>query len=191
MIADAPGVDLERDERIRPDTSEGTVRTLPAAFPPDGTITAGNASLLNDGASAVLVGADLADSAIGVDPLARIAAHGATALEPQSFGYAAVVPGDQARALAGIGRSDVRAIELNEVFAARCLACVDEWGIDLDIVNTRGDAIAIRHPFGVSGVRIRGTLAHVLVERGERWAVAAICIGGGQGLAVVLKNVAP
>jgi len=111
------------------------------------------------------------------------------ALEPQRFGIAPVEAAGRALAAAGIGWSDVGAVELNEAFAVQSLACMDAWEIDAEIVNTRGGAIAIGHPLGASGARVLSTLAKVLVERRERWGVAAICIGVGQGLAVVLENV--
>ncbi|HEX4685954.1 MAG TPA: thiolase family protein [Nocardioides sp.] len=179
---------LQRDEGVRPDASTETLAGLRPAFRPDGTITAGNASPLNDGAAAVLVADEEAE--LGVEPLARIAGRGAAALEPQRFGIAPVEAADLALAAAGIGWSDVGAVELNEAFAVQSLACVDAWKIDPAIVNTRGGAIAIGHPLGASGARVLSTLSKVLVERRERWGVAAICIGVGQGLAVVLENVA-
>ena len=117
-------------------------------------------------------------------------AAASAALEPQRFGIAPVEAADRALAAAGIGWSDVGAVELNEAFAVQSLACLDAWKVDPDIVNTRGGAIAIGHPLGASGARVLSTLAKVLVERRERWGVAAICIGVGQGLAVVLENVA-
>ena len=189
LVVPVPGVDLDRDEGIRPDASVETLAGLKPVFRADGTITAGNASPLNDGASAVLVGSERAASHIGRAPLARIAGRGAAALEPQLFGYAPVQAAEKALAAAGIGWSDVGAVELNEAFAVQSLACLDAWKVDPEIVNTRGGAIAIGHPLGASGGRILGTLADVLRERGERWGVAAICIGVGQGLAVVLENV--
>ncbi|MFL6123082.1 thiolase family protein [Actinophytocola sp.] len=179
--------DLTRDEGIRPDTSLAKLAKLKPSFRPDGTITAGNASPLSDGASAVLLAAESVD--LGRDPVARIAGRGAYALEPQRFGYAPVEAANRALARAGIGWSDVGAVELNEAFAVQSLACVDAWKIDPEIVNTRGGAIAIGHPLGASGGRVLGTLAKVLRAEGERWGVAAICIGVGQGLAVVLENV--
>ncbi len=179
---------LERDEGIRPEASVETLAGLRPAFRPDGTITAGNASPLNDGAAAVLIGSESAD--LGLPPIARIAGRGSAALEPQRFGIAPVEAADRALAAAGLGWSDVGAVELNEAFAVQSLACLDAWKIDPDIVNTRGGAIAIGHPLGASGARVVSTLAKVLVERRERWGVAAICIGVGQGLAVVLENVA-
>jgi acetyl-CoA acyltransferase len=188
LIVAVPGVDLARDEGIRPDSSAQTLAGLKPVFRPDGTITAGNALPLNDGAAAVLIGSEQATAAIGREPLARIAGRGAAALEPQMFGYAPVQAAERALKAAGIGWSDVGAVELNEAFAVQSLACLDAWKIDPEIVNAKGGAIAIGHPLGASGGRILGTLAHVLRERGERWGVAAICIGVGQGLAVVLEN---
>jgi acetyl-CoA acetyltransferase family protein len=179
---------LEVDEGIRPDASAATLAALKPAFRPDGTITAGNASPLNDGAAALLVAAE--GAALGIEPVARIAGRGSAALEPQRFGVAPVEAAEHALSAAGIGWSDVGAVELNEAFAVQSLACLDAWKIDPDIVNTRGGAIAIGHPLGASGARVLSTLAKVLVERRERWGVAAICIGVGQGLAVVLENVA-
>ena len=182
--------ELVRDEGIRPGSTAQKLAGLKPSFRPDGTITAGNASPLNDGASALLIGSEAAASRIGLDPVARVAGRGVHALEPQAFGFAPVEAAEQALRRAGIGWSDVGAIELNEAFAVQSLACVDAWKVDPDIVNTKGGAIAIGHPLGASGGRILGTLAHRLRESGERWGVAAICIGVGQALAVVLENVA-
>jgi acetyl-CoA acetyltransferase len=111
------------------------------------------------------------------------------ALDPREFGFAPVEAANRALARAGIGWDDVAAVELNEAFAVQSLACVDAWKIDPDIVNAKGGAIAIGHPLGASGARILGTLAARLAESGERWGVAAICIGVGQALAVVLENI--
>lgn len=188
LVADVPDIELTRDEGIRADTTLEKLAKLKPAFRPDGTITAGNASPLNDGASALLMGSEKAADSIGGDPIARIAGRGAAALEPQMFGYAPVEAAEIALRRAGIGWSEVGAVELNEAFAVQSLACIDAWGIDPDIVNSRGGAIAIGHPLGASGGRILGTVAKVLQEGGSRWGVAAICIGVGQGLAVVLEN---
>ncbi|HEV7713785.1 MAG TPA: thiolase family protein [Asanoa sp.] len=189
LVVPVPGVELTRDESIRTGTTIEKLAALNPVFRGDGTITAGNASPLNDGASAVLIGSESAGGAIGRDPVARIAGRGAAALEPQMFGYAPVAAAERALAAAGIGWSDVGAVELNEAFAVQSLACLDAWKIDPEIVNTRGGAIAIGHPLGASGGRIVATLAAVLRERRERWGVAAICIGVGQGLAIVLENI--
>lgn len=189
LVVPVEGVDLARDESIREGTTAEKLAGLRTAFRPDGTITAGNASPLNDGASALLIGSAAAAGTIGRDPIARIAGRGAYALDPQDFGFAPVEAANAALRRAGIGWSDVSAVELNEAFAVQSLACVDAWGIDPEIVNTKGGAIAIGHPLGASGARILGTLAARLVESGQRWGVAGICIGVGQALAVVLENV--
>ena len=189
LVVPVPGADLTRDEGIRPGSTAEKLAGLKPSFRPDGTITAANASPLNDGASAVLIGSEAAADRIGLDPVARVAGRGVHALEPQAFGFAPVEAAEQALRRAGIGWSDVGAIELNEAFAVQSLACVDAWKVDPDLVNTKGGAIAIGHPLGASGGRILGTLARRLQESGERWGVAAICIGVGQALAVVLENV--
>jgi acetyl-CoA acetyltransferase family protein len=189
QVVAVPGVELARDESIRADTSLERLATLSPVFRPDGTVTAGNASPLNDGASAALLGSAAAAGEIGRAPLARIAGRAAHAVEPQFFGFAPVEAANRALERAGIGWGDVGAVELNEAFAAQSLACIDAWGVDPAIVNRHGGAIAIGHPLGASGTRILGTLARSLEASGERWGVAAICIGVGQGLAVVLENV--
>jgi acetyl-CoA acyltransferase len=188
LVAAIPGNELARDEGIRPDTTPEKLAALKPSFRLDGTITAGNASPLNDGASALLLGSEQAAETVQGEPIARIAGRGAAALEPQMFGYAPVQAAEIALRRAGIGWSDVAAVELNEAFAVQSLACIDAWGIDPEIVNGRGGAIAVGHPLGASGGRILGTLAKVLRDGGHRWGVAAICIGVGQGLAVVLEN---
>lgn len=193
LVVPVDGVDLTRDEGIRPGSSAQKLAGLKPSFraaSAGGTITAGNASPLNDGASAVLLGSEAAASLIGRAPVARIAGRGVSAVEPQMFGYAPVEAADRALARAGITWADVSAVELNEAFAVQSLACVDAWDIDPEIVNAKGGAIAIGHPLGASGGRILGTLAARLAESGDRYGVAAICIGVGQALAVVLENVA-
>jgi acetyl-CoA acetyltransferase family protein len=188
LVMPVPGTELGRDETIRADSTPERLAALKPVFRPDGTITAGNASPLNDGASAVLLGSETAADRIGSAPVARIAGRGAYALDPQMFGYAPVEAAEQALRRAGISWTDVGAVELNEAFAVQSLACIDAWGIDAEIVNVRGGAIAIGHPLGASGGRILGTLVKVLQERRERWGVAALCIGVGQALAVVVEN---
>jgi len=188
LVAPYPGVDLDRDEGIRADSSLDKLASLKPVFRPDGTVTAGNASPLNDGASALLLGSEGASDVIGLAPLARIAGRAAVADEPQFFGYAPVEAANRALAAAGIGWKDVGAVELNEAFAAQALACIDAWDVDPQIVNGWGGAIAIGHPLGASGGRILGTLARRMEAEDARWGVAAICIGVGQGLAVVLER---
>ena len=188
------GVDLQRDESIRAGSTVEKLATLKTVFrpvsdtPAGGTVTAGNASPLNDGASAAWLGSEAAAGILGLEPLARIAGRGAAANEPQFFGYAPVEAANIALKRAGISWGEVGAVELNEAFAAQSLACLDAWDIDPAIVNAWGGAVSIGHPLGASGTRILGTLARRLEATGERWGVAAICIGVGQGLAVVLEN---
>ncbi len=183
--------ELARDESIRPDSTVDTLSALKPSFRPEGTITAGNASPLNDGASALLLGSEHAD--VGIDPLVRIAGRAAHAGDPPEFGFAPVIAAGRALTRAGITWSDVGAVELNEAFAVQSIACIDAWladGLeDRELVNAKGGAIAIGHPLGASGARLIGTLAHRLIESRERWGVAAICIGVGQALAVVVENV--
>ena len=190
LVVPVEGVDLSRDEGIRGDSTLAKLASLQPVFRPDGTITAGNASPLNDGASAVLIGSEAAADLLGgASPLARVAGRGAHAMVPQMFGFAPVEAANTALRRAGIGWSEVGAVELNEAFAVQSLACVDAWEVDPSIVNAKGGAIAIGHPLGASGGRILATLAKRLRDSGERWGVAAICIGVGQALAVVLENV--
>jgi acetyl-CoA acyltransferase len=193
LVVSVPGVVLGRDESIRSGTTVETLAGLTPSFRPDGTITAGNASPLNDGASAVLLGSADAAATLGLDPVARVAGRGTAANEPPMFGIAPVEAADRALARAGIGWGEVGAVELNEAFAVQSLACIDAWvekGLsDPAIVNAEGGALAIGHPLGASGGRVLGTLAKRLVRSGARWGLAAVCIGVGQGLAVVLENV--
>jgi len=182
------GVELARDEGIRPDSSSEKLAKLKPAFRPQGTITAGNSSPLNDGASAVLLGDQATADGLGKTPLARIAGRGAAGVDPDIFGIGPVKAAEIALQRAGIGWEDLAAVELNEAFAAQSLACLAEWPkLDPEIVNVNGGAIAIGHPLGASGGRILGSLVHELRRRGGGWGLAAICIGVGQGLAVVVE----
>ncbi|MEV4628185.1 thiolase family protein [Micromonospora sp. NPDC049523] len=182
-----PGVALAHDEGIRRDTSLAALGALPPAFRPHGTVTAGNSSPLNDGASAILVGGENAPGC--PEPLARIVARGAAATDPDIFGIAPVEAANRALARAGRTWEDVDVVELNEAFAAQSLACLTLWpDLDPAKVNIHGGAIAIGHPLGASGGRIIGHVAHELSRRGGGIGVAAICIGVGQGLAVVLER---
>src|SRR3954447_13826449 len=188
-VVPVPDTELERDETVRADSSLEKLAKLKPAFRKDGgTVTAGNASPLNDGAGAMLIGDEEAAAATGLQPLARIVGRGTFAVDPDIFGIAPVEAANRALAQAGIGWDDVDIVELNEAFASQSLACLREWKeLDPDKVNPDGGAIALGHPLGASGVRILGTLAHALRRRGGGRGVAAICIGVGQGLAVVLE----
>ncbi|HEY8302508.1 MAG TPA: thiolase family protein [Jatrophihabitans sp.] len=186
-VVAVPGVDLDQDESIRPDTTREALAKLKPAFRADGTVTAGNASPLNDGAAALLIGGADGARAAGATPLARIVSRGVAAVEPQYFGVGPVEAAELALRRAGIGWGDLALVELNEAFAAQSLACLAEWPeLDPAIVNVHGGAIAIGHPLGCSGARIVGHLARALHARGG-YGLAAICIGVGQGLAMVLE----
>ncbi|MFE5566910.1 MULTISPECIES: thiolase family protein [Amycolatopsis] len=187
-VVPVEGVELTRDEGIRPDSSPEKLAKLKPVFRPQGTVTAANASPLNDGASALLLGDEAAGKRLGKAPLARIAGRGAAGVDPDVFGIGPVRAAEIALERAGIGWEDLAAVELNEAFAAQSLACLRDWSkLDPEIVNVNGGAIAIGHPLGASGGRIVGTLAHHLRRTGGRWGLAAICIGVGQGLAIVVE----
>ena len=184
------GVELTRDETVRGDSTPETLAGLRTVFRSgdNATVTAGNSSPMNDGASAVWLGSERGAQLLSREPIARIAGRGAAANEPQFFGEAPVEAANIAVRRARITWDDVAAVELNEAFAAQSLACLRQWGVDQSIVNQWGGAIAIGHPLGASGTRVLGTLARRLQESGQRWGVASLCIGVGQGLAVVLEN---
>jgi acetyl-CoA acetyltransferase family protein len=188
-VVPVPGTELERDENMRPDTTLEKLARLNPAFAKDGTVTAGNSSPLNDGSGAMLIGDEHAAQLLGRAPLARIISRGASAVDPDVFGIAPVAAAEQALERAGIGWGDVAVVELNEAFASQCLADIGQWeGLDPERVNPNGGAIALGHPLGASGVRILGGLAYELSRRGGGFGVAALCIGVGQGLAVVLES---
>jgi len=183
-----PSGELARDECVRPDTSMAALARLKPVFRTDGTVTAGNSSPLNDGAAALLLADQAGLQRTGGRPLARIAARAVHAVDPQRFGIGPVQAARRALARAGITWSDLAVVELNEAFAAQALACLAEWpDLNPDLVNPNGGAIALGHPLGASGARILGSLAWELHRRGGGWGLAAICIGVGQGLAVVLE----
>jgi len=187
-VVPVPGSPLERDESVRPQTSMEALAKLKPAFRPDGSVTAGNSSPLNDGAAALLLASDQAVERHGWHPLAQVVSRATSGVEPQLFGIGPVTAANQALARAGIGWSDLAAVELNEAFAAQSLACLAEWpDLDPTIVNPNGGAIAIGHPLGCSGARILTTLAWELHRRGGGWGLATMCIGVGQGIAVVIK----
>jgi acetyl-CoA acetyltransferase family protein len=187
-VVAVPGTELRRDESLRPDTTVETLATLRPSFRPDGTVTAGNASPLNDGAAALLLGDGTLADRIGRAPLARLAGRGAAGVDPDVFGIGPVRAAELALRRAGIGWDELGVVELNEAFAAQSLACLADWKeLDPEIVNVDGGALAIGHPLGASGARVINQLAREMRRRGSRWGLAALCIGVGQGLAVVLE----
>jgi len=187
-IVEVPGVELARDEGIRDDSTMEALARLKPLFGKDGigTVTAGNSSPINDGASAVLLASD---GAIEREPLARIAGRGWFGNDPDDFPIAPIEAANRALARAGRTWADVDLLELNEAFASQSLACIQGWpDLDPARVNVHGGALAIGHPLGASGGRIIGHAAHELAKRGSGVAVAALCIGVGQGLAIVLER---
>lgn len=178
---------LERDECIRPDTTIEALATLSPVFRPDGTVTAGNASPMNDGAAALLIGNSSMAEHLGIEPLARVVSRAVSGIDPHRFGYGPVEACRLALERAGIGWGDLAVVELNEAFAAQALACLQAWPeLDTDIVNPNGGAIALGHPIGCSGARIATTLVHELKRRGGGYGLATMCIGVGQGIALVV-----
>ncbi len=184
---------VDTDEFIRPDTTLEILAKLRPAFRTDGkgSVTAGNASGLNDGAAALLIGSEKGASEIGATPMARIISTAVAGVEPRLMGMGPVPASRRALELAGISFDDLGVIELNEAFAAQSLACLRELGIadDDPRVNPNGGAIALGHPLGMSGARILLTAAHELRRTGARYALATMCIGVGQGMATVIERV--
>ncbi|MGW0712400.1 thiolase family protein [Streptomyces sp. NPDC002643] len=181
---------VSRDESVRDSPSlEAMARLKPSFRTENGTVTAGNASPLNDGAAALLLADEDGVKACGRQPLARISAAAVTGIEPQYFGLGPVEAVKRALAKAGRTFADVTTLELNEAFAAQVLGCVAEWPeLDPGILNPRGGAIAIGHPLGASGARLTGAVAHQLAAAGSGTGIAALCIGVGQGLSLVLER---
>jgi acetyl-CoA acetyltransferase family protein len=185
------GSDLATDECVRANSSiEGLAKLKPVFRRGDdrrvGTVTAGNSSPMNDGAAALLLGDEATVSASGRDPLARVVSRAVSGIEPHLYGAGPVIAAQRALDRAGIGWGDLAVVELNEAFAAQSLACLVQWPeLDRSIVNPNGGAIAIGHPIGASGARIVTTLAHELKRRGG-YGLASMCIGVGQGIALVL-----
>lgn len=185
-VVQIDGHELEMDEGIRASTTAERLATLKPLFASDGSVTAGNSSSINDGASAVLLGRE---GALDAEPLARITGRATHGIDPHLFPIAPIEAANKALARAGRTWSDVTLVELNEAFASQALACLHGWpGLDPTFLNVHGGALAIGHPLGASGGRIIGHAAHELRRRGGGVAVVAICIGVGQGLAVVLER---
>lgn len=187
QIVQVPGAELATDESLRSDTTPETLSTLKPAFRENGgSVTAGNSSPLSDGAAALLIAGE--NAGLG-EPLARIVSRGVVANDPDIFGIAPVEAANIALARAGKTWDEVEFVEINEAFAAQAISCIRLWdGLDPEKVNVDGGAIAIGHPLGASGARIIGQLARKLEANGGGVGVAAICIGVGQGLAVVLER---
>ncbi len=185
---ETPDGTVTQDDGIRPRTTYEKISQLAPVFRPDGTITAGNACPLNDGAAAVVVMSDTKAAALGLTPLARIVASAATGLNPEIMGLGPVEAVTKALGRAGMTVDDIDLFEINEAFAAQVLPSQRQLGIPMEKLNTRGGSIALGHPFGMTGARIMTTLIHNLQESDGTFGVETMCVGGGQGMAMVIER---
>jgi acetyl-CoA C-acetyltransferase len=179
---------VSRDEGLRPDTTLEALARLKPSFREGGTVTAGNASLLSDGAAAVVVASARGAEQVGAKPLARIVAYATSGVAPKDIFIAPVYAVRQVLERAGLGMKEIDLFELNEAFAAQMLACGKELGLDESRVNVNGGAIALGHPIGASGARVLVTLLYALEQRGARRGLAALCLGGGNAVAMVVER---
>lgn len=182
------GETLSVDESPRPGTDRDRMRELAPVFRPGGTVTAGNSCPLSDGASATVVMSDTKAAELGIQPLARIVSTSVSALSPEIMGLGPVAAIRLALGRAGMSIDDIDIVEINEAFAAQVVACADELEIDFDRLNPFGGSIACGHPFGMTGVRILGTLINGLQRRDGTTGIVSMCIGGGQGMAMVIER---
>jgi acetyl-CoA C-acetyltransferase len=182
------GTVVSTDDGPRPGTTLEKVQTLQPVFRPTGTITAGNACPLNDGAAALVVMSDTKAQELGLTPLARIVATGVSALSPEIMGLGPVDASRQALARAKMSSSDIDLWEINEAFAAQVLPCAEDLNIPLDRLNAHGGAIALGHPFGMTGARIATTLINGLQSRDAQFGLETMCVAGGQGMAIIYER---
>jgi 3-oxoadipyl-CoA thiolase len=183
-----PPTTVSGDEGPRRDTSLERLAALRPAFREDGTVTAGNASTLNDGAACLVLASAARAAELGAQPLAQIVSIGVAGVDPAYMGLGPIPAIRRALAAAGLALDDVGLIEINEAFAAQVLACARELGIDEERLNVNGGAIALGHPLGCSGARILTTLVWEMRRRGVRYGIAALCVGVGQGVATIVEN---
>jgi acetyl-CoA C-acetyltransferase len=182
------GTVVSKDDGPRPGVTLEGVADLKPVFRPDGRVTAGNCCPLNDGAAAVIVMSDTKARELGLTPLARIVSTGVTGLSPEIMGYGPVEASKQALARAGMTIDDIDLVEINEAFAAQVIPSYRDLGVDIDKLNVHGGAIAVGHPFGMTGARITGTLLNGLQTRDKTFGLETMCVGGGQGMAMVLER---
>ena len=178
------------DDGPRPDTTVEKLAQLKPVFREGGTVTAGNACPLNDGAAAVVVMSDTRASALGISPLARIVSSGVSALDPEIMGLGPIEACRQALRRAGKTIDDIDLVEINEAFAAQVIPSAKHLGIDWGKLNVKGGAIALGHPFGMTGARIMTTLLNALDDEGKTWGLESMCVGGGQGMAMIVERLA-
>lgn len=183
------GINVTRDDGPRPSTTLDGLAGLDPAFHPEGTVTAGNASPLNDGASALVVMRADRARALGITPLVRILGSSASGVSPEIMGLGPVEATDRLLRRLGLTVGDIDLVELNEAFAAQVVPVVRQLGLDPERVNPHGGAIALGHPFGATGARLVGTLINGLTSRDEALGLATLCVGGGQGMAMVIERV--
>jgi len=181
---------VDRDEHPRPDTTIEKLQKMKPAFAADGTVTAGSSSGINDGASAVLVMSGEAARAMDARPFARVVSSAVAGVSPEVMGLGPIPASRLALARAGLSIDQIDLIELNEAFASQALACMRELGADPARVNVNGGAIALGHPLGASGARMITTLLHEMRRRGARYGLATMCIGVGQGIAMIVERIA-
>jgi len=186
----ADGSVVVKDDGPRPGTTVEKLATLKPVFRPDGQVTAGNACPLNDGAAAVVVMSDTKAGQLGIKPLARVVSSGVSALDPEIMGLGPIGASRQALARAGLTMDDIDQVEINEAFAAQVVPCMKHLEIPVEKLNPHGGAIALGHPFGMTGSRIMATLINGLEDSGGRYGLETMCIGGGQGMAMVIERLA-
>jgi acetyl-CoA C-acetyltransferase len=182
------GTVVSTDDGPRPGTTLEKVATLKPVFRPDGTVTAGNCCPLNDGAAAVVVMSDVKAAQLGITPLARIVSTGVTGLSPEIMGLGPVQASRQALNRAGMTIGDMDLVEINEAFAAQVIPSYTDLGIDIDKLNVNGGAIAVGHPFGMTGARITSTLLNSLQFHDKTYGLETMCVGGGQGMAMIVER---
>ncbi|GAA3126254.1 acetyl-CoA C-acetyltransferase [Planomonospora alba] len=182
------GTVVSKDDGPRPGTTYEAVSQLKPVFRPDGTVTAGNCCPLNDGAAAVIVMSDTKAAELGITPLARVVSTGVSGLSPEIMGLGPIEASRQALARAGMSIDDVDLVEINEAFAAQVIPSYRELGVDIDRLNVNGGAIAVGHPFGMTGARITSTLINSLRFHDKTIGLETMCVGGGQGMAMVLER---
>jgi len=184
----ADGTQVTKDDGPRPDTTKEKLAELKPVFRPDGAVTAGNACPLNDGAAAVIVMSDAKANELGITPLARVVSSGVSAIDPEIMGLGPIESSKQALARAGMTSDQLDLVEINEAFAAQVIPSAKELGVPWDRLNVNGGAIALGHPFGMTGARIMTTLLNGLEDRDARYGLETMCVGGGQGMAMIVER---
>ena len=187
-ITTPSGTVVSKDDGPRPGTTAERLAELKPVFRPDGEVTAGNACPLNDGAAAVIVMSDTKAAELGIQPLARIVSSGVTGLNPEIMGLGPIEASRQALARAGMTIDDIDLVEINEAFAAQVIPSARHLGIPWDKLNVKGGAIALGHPFGMTGARIMTTLIHALQDEDMTFGLETMCVGGGQGMAMIIER---